>query len=476
MTELTVDLAVVGTGPAGLAAAVTAAQAGARVAVVDLNPRIGGQYWRHGVQSLAAPGQHGTTQLRRLAAGFDSACTTGALTALLGQQVWQASAVDGGFTLRTTATTDPAAPGHTVHALRVLVATGAYDRQLPVPGWTLPGVMAAGGVQAMLKEHGQLVGRRVVVAGTGPFLLSVAAGLAEAGARVAAVCEYNAPTGWLTHPLGAVSQPAKFAEGTHYISALLRHHIPHLPRTAVTAVHGTDGVESVTVARVRSDGALGGSCDVEADSVAFGWGFTPQLELIEALGARTRVDSDGSLVACVDGVQRTSVAGLYAAGESTGVGGAAKAVAEGELAALAVLHDSGTHVDTRRVVALRVQVRRARAFARALAAATALPPTLDALVPDAAVVCRCEEITAGQVRQDIRSLELEGSRSAKITTRAGMGWCQGRECGLAVTCLTRGTDPDKWSAADLAAIAKRRVVTPVPVAELARTAATVTEN
>ena len=465
-----VDFAVVGGGPAGLTAAVTAAEGGAKVALIDFNARVGGQYWRHGAGEATPIGQHHTTELRSLIARLKPLVSSGRVRDLLGQQVWNVAAPNspsGAFSLRTTATTGTSDRGYRVEAQRLLVATGAYDRQLPIPGWTLPGVVAAGGAQALLKEHGYVVGKRIAVGGTGPFLLSVAAGLARAGAAVVSVCEYNSPLLWARTPIGTISQPGKAGEGAQYVGTFIHKRIPYLPRHVITEIHGSDHVTGVTIAKVGRNGTLFAHRTKQVDAVALGWGFTPQLELLEALGASMRVDSDGSLVARVDHTQRSSVPGLYVAGEATGVGGATKAMAEGEVAGLTVLHDVGLESHTSRVTQALKRVARANRFAHALHNASPLPANLETLIPDSVAVCRCEEVTAGVIRAATTELETATPRDGKITTRAGMGRCQGRECGLAVSCLSLGTDTRNWSIDALRPTQKRAIATPISLGALA---------
>ncbi|WP_278256973.1 FAD-dependent oxidoreductase [Nocardioides convexus] len=194
-------------------------------------------------------------------------------------------------------------------------------------------MLAAGGAQALLKGSQVVPGRRAVVAGTGPFLLPVATGLAEAGVEVVAVCEAGSLGGWARSPLGTAAVPSKSVEAARYAAALARHRIPFHTRTAVTEVHGDDAVSAVTLSRLDRAGRVRAGVRprrVEADVVALGWGFTPSLDLFTTLGARLRVDTDESLVVEVDAGQRTDVPGVYAAGEVTGVGGALLALAEGE--------------------------------------------------------------------------------------------------------------------------------------------------
>ncbi|WP_306361644.1 NAD(P)/FAD-dependent oxidoreductase [Nocardia sp. CC227C] len=470
------DVAVVGAGPAGLAAAVHAAESGLRVVLVDAGHQLGGQYWRH-PDEAHGPGDesHGHqlwptfTDLR---ARCSAARADGTITYLPGHQVWfleQPATDTDPYVLHANRVVDTgAASGCRINAESLILSPGGYDRQLPIDGWDLPGVMAAGGVQALLKGHRTLAGRRVLVAGTGPFLLPVATGLAEAGAEVVAVCEANALTGWLRHPIAAAAVPSKAVEGARYAAAFLKHRLRLRPRTIVTAIHGGASVQSVTLSRAHPDGSpVPGTAErVEVDLVALGWGFTPSLELIVATGARTRVDVDGSLVACVDDRQRSSIDRVFVAGEATGVGGAALAVAEGALAGLAVAQDHGRTIPARRVRALRWRIRRGRAFARAMHTAHPIPPAWARWLTPDTVVCRCEEVTHADICAVRADLGATDARTVKLLARPGMGWCQGRVCGYATAALAAG--PCRTlTEADLLPNSKRPLIAPITLGELA---------
>lgn len=452
------DLAVVGAGPAGLAAAVAAAESGASVVLVDAGPQPGGQYWRHPV---GGPGP-GEETYRSLRSRFDTGCGSGRIDYLPDHQVWFLDRHDHGIDLRLTGLTTPAVRSR-VRARAVILCPGGYDRQLPIPGWDLPGVMTAGGVQALAKGHHLVPGHRVVVAGTGPFLLPVATGLVEAGAEVVAVLESAGLAGWLPGLPAVVTSPGKLAEGAAYAGALLRHRIPFRTRTVVTAIEGTDAVEAVRVARLDGQGRIRLETErrLEADLVALGWGFTPSLELVVAAGAQTRVDVDESLVAQVDDDQQSSVAGIYVAGEATGVGGAQLAVAEGELAGLAA---AGQPVDSRSLRRLRHRVRRGRAFAAALHHAHPIPiHWADWLTPET-IVCRCEEVDHATICAVRDELGADDARTVKLLARPGMGWCQGKVCGFAVAKLAT-TGP--LTVADLSPGSKRSLAAPVTLQSLA---------
>ncbi|MGK5740308.1 NAD(P)/FAD-dependent oxidoreductase [Micromonospora sp. URMC 103] len=473
------DVVVVGAGPAGLAAAVEAAGAGLAVVLVDTATQPGGQFWRHYDRAHARPddraGHHGWRVFTRLRDRLDALRAERRISYLPGRQVWLATReATGTFTLRTTAATSPAAAGsphdphQTLSAPALVLCPGGYDRQLPVPGWDLPGVLTAGGAQALLKGHRTPAGRRAVVAGTGPFLLPVATGLARAGVTVAAVVEANRTRGWLRDPAGALSAPGKGFEALGYAALMARHRIPYRTGTMVREILGTDRVEAVRVARVDRDGRpTGPDEEIAADVVALGWGFTPSLELPLMLGVATGKDTDGSLVVAVDDSQRSSVEGLYVAGEATGVGGAALALHEGRLAALSLAAARGRTADPAAIGRLRNAVRRGRRFATAMHRTYPLPPAWPEWLSETTLVCRCEEVSYGDLRRAHDDLGAEDARTLKMLARPGMGWCQGRVCGLATAEIAahlsgRETTPD-----DLRPLATRSLAVPVPLGELA---------
>ena len=224
--------------------------------------------------------------------------------------------------------------------------------------------------------------------------------------------------------------------------------------------HGDDRLEAVTVAGLDSDGQVraGSEHKVALDVLAVGWGFTPQLELPLALGCATSRDVDGSHVATVDDHQRTSVDGVWVAGEACGIGGAALAVVEGSIAGASAAGAEPDRVDLRRRTSLRH-------FASAMHLVHPVPSGWLARVTDATTVCRCEEVTAGGLRAAVDDLGADSARSAKLLARTGLGWCQGRVCGYAASCLVAdrlGTEPSL-------PMANRPVAAPITLGELAAT-------
>ncbi len=470
------DVVVVGAGPAGLHAAVQAADSGASVLLIDADVAPGGQYHRQ------LPAEFGAAHPERVHHQHADAAELIArlarhrrVTQRQQVSVWAAEPRVGGGALLYLADTSSgrAVDIGCVAAPRLILATGAYDRSVPFPGWELPGVFTAGAVQALAKGSRVLVGQRVLVGGTGPFLLPVAAGLIEAGATVTGVLDANHSRSWLRRPRAMALAPEKVAEAARYTATLTRHRVLVRAGRAVVAVHGTDRVEAATVAKLRPDWTIvpGSERRIEVDAVAVGYGFTPQLDLALAIGCDTEPGPDGTPVVRVDDRQRTSQAGVYAAGELTGVGGAVLSAAEGAVAGLSTALDLGTLGErghAARVAAWRGARDRYRKFAVALAAVYPVRDGWRSWLSDATVVCRCEEVPYRRVREAVDKLGVTGLRTLKLTTRCGMGWCQGRVCGANLATLTAQlSGRDVQELADPLALTTRPLVTPISLAELA---------
>ncbi|HYK35751.1 FAD/NAD(P)-binding oxidoreductase [Alloacidobacterium sp.] len=387
------DTLVVGSGPSGIAAAIAAARGKKAVGLVDDNPAPGGQIWR---RDLSRP-RHPDAEKQLAQLNFTS------VDRLQGCRVFDHPAngvlhaeCDGvAITLRYK---------------KLILATGARERFLPFPGWTLPNVMGAGALDALVRGGLPIAGKTVVVAGTGPLLLAVAAHLAEHGARIAAVCEQATKGQILPFLTALLGEPAKVKQVLGYRVKIrgANFHTGCWP----VAARGGGQIEAVIVSNGRRQ------WEIACDYLACGFHLIPNVELPVLVGCRLQ---DGFVA--VDDLQRTSVENVFCAGEPTGIGGVDKALIEGEIAGLAC---AGA-LDEARHLARHMKSR--RRFARAMQKAFALRTELKALASEDTIICRCEDVPFGRLHS------CTSWREAKLHTRCGMGPCQGRICGAATAFL-----------------------------------------
>jgi thioredoxin reductase len=412
----TLDVAIVGGGPAGQAAALELVGHRCPVCVIDEQGQPGGQILRQANRGLP-PGDRRDypelrAQLRRFEAqGIDWRGGRSVLGIAPRAERFDVllSGPDGAELLS---------------AKRVLVAAGCQDLAVPLPGWTLPGVMTAGGIQALLKGQNVVAGQRLLFAGTHPLMLLIADQLQSAGAEVAGVL-FAQPVPSILKRLAA-NATVILAGGVNLgmaLAALVRlrkARVPVRSNARVLAIHGGTGVEGVELESGER---------IACDTVGLCFGFAPQADLVRAAGVSMRsAGAAGGWAAIVDRWMMTDVPGLYAAGETTGVAGGPAAATEGALAGIAMARDLGLLSDAeaeRRATSLRSRHRRQLAFAQLLESLADPSPWWPALLPDT-LVCRCENVAAGDLE---RALDSGCSaNAAKLLTRCGMGVCQGRNC------------------------------------------------
>ncbi len=376
-----------------MAAAARAAECGVRVGIVDDNATCGGQIWRGSLDE----GQN------QDAARWSEVLRSASVTKLYGKRVFDQP--EAGVLLAEG--TDDRCE---LRYQNLVLATGARERFLPFPGWTLPNVMGAGGLQAMVKSGLPIRGKRVVVAGTGPLLLAVAAYLRKHGAEIPIVCEQASWSSLARFGASLWGYSGKIAQAFQLKKELAD--IPFVANSWPLAAHGGQSLESVTISR------QGKTEVVPCDYLACGFHLVPNVELQLLLGCKI----SGGYVE-VDDFQQTSVQGIFCAGEPTGIGGVELALVEGQIAGLAA---AGHTADARRLFGERWKARR---FARKLDRTFRLRPELKDLPTAETIVCRCEDVPYSR---------LQGHRSwraAKLHGRCGMGPCQGRVCGPATQFL-----------------------------------------
>lgn len=416
------EVVIVGAGPAGIRAAGVIAAQGLRPILVDEGRHPGGQGYRRPSPGLSLD----MDALMGTEAGKYKALHTD-FAALLPQIDYRSRTLVWGIEDRRLYCVRDGRQT-TIAFDALVVATGAMDRIAPLPGWTLPGVFTLGGAQAVLKDQGCLVGRRVAFLGASPLLSLAALQYRKLGAEVVAVCD----TSPFRDKIAALPQlaavPRTLARGLAYLAALKRARVPLFDGVTPMAIEGEAGV---TALRFR-DGQ-GRERRVACDAVALGYGLKPETQLAELAGARFAFDARFRLWLPVTDEDGRAGEGLYLAGDGAAIGGADAAEASGALAALAVLHDLGLRpvIDERPV--LRRRLARLRRFQRGLARAFRWPVPVLSRLPDEVAVCRCEHVTAGEIRramdEDLGPVDVN---RVKAITRCGMGRCQGRVCGPAL--------------------------------------------
>ncbi len=446
-------MAVVGGGPAGMSAALAAARAGGSVVLIDEYAAPGGQIWRRRFDEV------GEIAPRSLPSGAQELCAALAATdatLLAGASVWASPAA--GELLLT------GGPQPRIKARAIVLATGAYDRPVAFPGWTLPGVMTAGGAQALAKGQGVIPGKRVLLAGAGPFLLPVAAQLLKSGAEIVAVAEATRRRDWLGAGGRMSSHPARLLDYLKYRTQVRRIAWGQV----LVRAEGEGRVQSATLARADENWAPAGrERTYEVDAVCTAYGFLPSVDLARALGCELRGDAVAH-----DADMATSVPGVYVAGEAAGIGGADLAQVEGELAgwmaAAHAAHAGNGNGNGRRasvtpdLKALRAQREKLAGFAEILGDLFDPRPGLETLATPDTILCRCEDVTAGAVDKAVGEGATTMS-ALKIVTRCGQGPCQGRTCERLVSSrIPSPPAPERFSA--------RAPMRPIPLAVLMDTA------
>lgn len=458
------ELAVVGAGPGGLRAALAAAKAGVQVTLIDANRQPGGQYYRQADLS-GAPDEHGhQAKGQKLWQEVKAAGVT-----YFPETVVWATVGEGILALH-----GPDAPAF-VEAQAVILSTGAYDRPVAFPGWTLPGVMTAGGAQTLLKTQGILAGRRIVLAGTGPLQFVLAAELRHAGAEIVAILEGSHNLKPSMSQVGALwKQWGRLGEGLRSLAGLTRHGVPIHMGWGIVSAHSRgsedEGVGSIAAApldenwRPKLDQAQTLTCD----TLLLGYGFIPANSLSVLMGAAQDWRPDlGGQVPVRDEMMETSLPAVYAVGDGAGIGGVLLAEVEGEIAGLAAAgRIQGQPERAERAIRkLGKALERERRFQTMYAELFTPEPGLYELAKADTILCRCEEVTLGQVQEAV-ALGQTSSNEVKMVTRCGMGECQGRMCGqLVARAVAKAAGK---SVAQVGLLTPRPPLFPIPIADLAQ--------
>jgi NADPH-dependent 2,4-dienoyl-CoA reductase/sulfur reductase-like enzyme len=449
---------VVGAGPAGTRCAEALVAAGLRPVVIDEAQRDGGQIYRR--------------QPEHFTRSYDT---------LYGSEAARASALHQTFDrLRERIDYRPQTlvwnvAERQVHAVRdaqsvalpydaLILCSGATDRLLPVKGWQLAGVYTLGGAQVALKSQGCAIGKAVVFMGTGPLLYLVAAQYQKAGAQVVAVLDTSSWRQRMSALPQLCALPDLLLQGMRLNWALRRAGVPCFSGIEPLSINGEPdtGVQSLSFRDGR-----GQAHTLQCDAVAMGYHLRPETQLADLAGCELRFDvANRQWLPATDADGRSTVPGVYLAGDGSRVHGARAAEVAGALAALAVLKDQRMAFDQQRVAALQRQAQRYQRFARGLQRAFPWPATLAAKLPDDVILCRCETIRVGELRTVAAQADASETNRAKAFSRVGMGRCQGRFCGAAAAEVLAAATQQP-----LESVGRLRTQAPVKPLPIATTAA-----
>ena len=422
-----VELAIIGAGPAGICAAIEAAKSNVPVTVIDENLKPGGQIYRQFTDAFAI------TDENRLGKDYIQGEKLIAELERYRQRIelLENALVWGIFADKTIALLHKDKLEE-LKPQKLIIAEGAYDRPMPFPGWTLPGVFTAGAALRILKTERVLPGRRILLTGTGPLQLVLATQLVKAGAKVIAVLE-AAPAMAIKYLPRFWGQWELIKDGLYDLWQLRRGKIPYLISHAIVEARGEEEVKDAVYAKVDKDGKhiSGTEKIVEVDTICLGYGLIPSTRLSRLCGCEHKYEPClGAWVPCHDENMETSLPGVFVAGDCAEIGGALVAMEEGRLAAIKACQQLGyiTQEEAQqRSLPMFKKLKGLRRFESALNEIFSMRRGLFTRITDDTVICRCEEITAGEIRRVI----VDGARDIqeiKRLTRAGMGNCQGRMC------------------------------------------------
>ena len=426
------ELIVIGAGPGGIAAAVEAAKAGVTTTILDENPKPGGRIYGQFSDGfkLVNPKFLGPDYEKGkvLLAEFD--------TFREKIDYLQDALVFGTFENRIM-TFHQAGKGHRIPFNKLIVATGAYDRPVPFPGWTLPGVLTTGGAQTLVKMQRVLPGKNILFAGTGPLQLVVANQVLDGGGKVEAILEAGEINNWLKLLKGFSRNWGLLTDGLQYIRGIRKAGVPLLRRHIILEARGDRQVEEAIIAEVDQDWRAIEKTRraLKVDTICIGYGLVPSVELKRLVGCKHRYDPDlGGWIPVRNEDMETSVPGVFAVGDGAGAAGSSVAMFEGRIAGISIARSLG-HLSSEEAAKRKKpylsDMKKIRRLRDALDRISYPRPGLFELAHDDTIICRCEELTLGDIKNAIGKGTIEMNELKRIT-RMGMGRCQGRMCAPAV--------------------------------------------
>ena len=425
-----VDLVVLGAGPAGVAAANVASKEGAEVVIIDENSSAGGQIYRAPPNEFQPQNSFKSDEFRE-GEKQRNILENSNLTALFKHRVWSVSSD------LVVSTVGPNGLS-SWHARSLIIANGALERIIPFPGWTIPGVIGLAASTILLKSQYVLPGQSTVVAGCGPLLIAVANGIIKSGGKVSAIIDLNSKSDWIKAFPRFFSRPDQLFKGVSWFANIMKAGIKLYGGHAVTNTKQVDNVLKISIAPINSAGSILDSKNqkiVEGDCLAIGHGLFPSTEITRLLKAKHIYDPlKGGWVPLIDDDFRSSIPGVYIAGDATGISGAFSAVQKGRIAGMAAVRDLNVMSSQKYKAKIKSELiilKKNENFGKAAVRLMKFRPELIQTITSETIVCRCEDVFRSEIDEAIES----GARDLnqlKAWTRCGMGPCQGRTCSEAI--------------------------------------------
>jgi NADPH-dependent 2,4-dienoyl-CoA reductase/sulfur reductase-like enzyme len=459
------DVVIIGAGPSGIGAAAVLAEYSLKVLLIDENNQIGGQIWRKPaykpLTGFSGP-QPPALQMNLIAAAGTDKNNLDIITP---------ACVLGVFPEKHILLSTSENRVKEISARRIIFATGAREKVRPFKGWTFPGVMTLGAAQILLKYYGVLASSEVLIAGAGPLVYLLSSQILGAGGKVTTVLDRSSAAAMLNAMWVIAGQLPQIGQGLLALGRLIKARVSIKHRMQIVEVKSRNTLQEVIAVKIARDGTLlpGSQKHYETQMLACGNGFIPNIELPQLVGCDLTYAADkGGWIVNVDTSMETSVRGIFAAGEITGIAGGDKALIEGQLAALSILKQFGKLSAKKyrvRQTALLAKRKRCERFGAFLNRQWAIHPREWAEIDDTTIICRCEDITMGAIRSWIQ----EGFTSApdlKKATRCGMGNCQGRTCAPLIYDILAAYDAAGKQGPHPLSV--RTPVKPIPLGDLAR--------
>ena len=428
-----VDLVVLGAGPAGVAAANVASKEGAEVVIIDENSSAGGQIYRAPPNEFQPQNSFKSDEFRE-GEKQRNILENSNLTALFKHRVWSVSSD------LVVSTVGPNGLS-SWHTRSLIIANGALERIIPFPGWTIPGVIGLAASTILLKSQYVLPGQSTVVAGCGPLLIAVANGIIKSGGKVSAIIDLNSKSDWIKAFPRLLSRPDQLFKGMSWFANIMKAGIKLYGGHAVTNTKQVDNVLRISIAPINSAGSILDSKNqkiVEGDCLAIGHGLFPSTEITRLLKAKHIYDPyKGGWVPLIDDDFRSSIPGVYIAGDATGISGAFSAVQKGRIAGMAAVRDLNVMSSQKYKAKIKSELiilKKNENFGKAAVRLMKFRPELIQTITSETIVCRCEDVFRSEIDEAIES-GARDMNQLKAWTRCGMGPCQGRTCSEAIEAI-----------------------------------------